>query len=157
MSNPQVAAKPQTRAGALTGQLSHMQLGTLTTSLSLPAAGGNMPVPPVPMQKQRHVQPVQRQREEWLRGDQRLTTMPRSAFSFSSTVLSSTRFINWSKPRSTPVTWRLAFSLTAIGGRGRRPGQGGTGQHCAKTFTVATRARTIHERNDAQNNERNAV
>jgi len=46
---------------------------------------------------------------------QQLTTMPRSAFSFSSTVLSSTRFMNWSKPRSTPVTWRFAFSLTAAG------------------------------------------
>ena len=45
-----------------------------------------------------------------------LTTMPRSALSFSSTVLSSTMFMNWSKPRSTPVTWRLAFSLTAGGG-----------------------------------------
>lgn len=39
--------------------------------------------------------------------------MPKSALSFSSTVLSSTMFMNWSKPRSTPVTCRLAFSLTA--------------------------------------------
>jgi hypothetical protein len=44
-----------------------------------------------------------------------LTTIPMSALSFSSTVASSTRFMNWSKPRSTPVTCRFAFSLTAAG------------------------------------------
>jgi hypothetical protein len=31
-------------------------------------------------------------------------------------VLSSTIFINWSKPRSTPVTCRLAFNRTAESG-----------------------------------------
>lgn len=41
------------------------------------------------------------------------TTMPRSALSFSSTVLSRTMFMNWSKPLSTPVTCRFALSFTA--------------------------------------------
>ena len=43
----------------------------------------------------------------------RLTTMPMSDLVLSSTVLSSTRFMNWSNPRSVPVTCRLAFSATA--------------------------------------------
>lgn len=43
-----------------------------------------------------------------------LTTMPMSVFSLplTSTVLSTTRFMNWSKPRSVPTTIRLAFNLT---------------------------------------------
>jgi hypothetical protein len=41
--------------------------------------------------------------------------MPMSDFVLSSTVLSSTRFMNWSKPRSVPVTCRLALSATAEG------------------------------------------
>lgn len=46
---------------------------------------------------------------------EKLTTMPISFFSspLTSTVLSITRFINWSNPRSVPTTVRLAFSLTA--------------------------------------------
>lgn len=47
-----------------------------------------------------------------------LTTMPMSCLSFMSTVLSSTQFMNWSNPRSVPVTCRLAFSVT-VGGRAR--------------------------------------
>lgn len=42
-----------------------------------------------------------------------LTTMPMSCFCLMSTVLSRTRFMNGSKPRSVPVTWRLALSVTA--------------------------------------------
>lgn len=40
--------------------------------------------------------------------------MPISVFSlpFTSTVLSTTRFMNWSNPLSVPTTIRLAFSLT---------------------------------------------
>eukprot|EP00215_Chloropicon_roscoffensis_P002240 CAMPEP_0198462922 /NCGR_PEP_ID=MMETSP1456-20131121/1334_1 /TAXON_ID=1461544 ORGANISM="Unidentified sp., Strain RCC1871" /NCGR_SAMPLE_ID=MMETSP1456 /ASSEMBLY_ACC=CAM_ASM_001119 /LENGTH=62 /DNA_ID=CAMNT_0044188241 /DNA_START=58 /DNA_END=246 /DNA_ORIENTATION=+ len=41
-----------------------------------------------------------------------ITTIPHSVFSLSSVVWSSTMFMNWSKPRNTPVTWRLAFSVT---------------------------------------------
>jgi len=44
---------------------------------------------------------------------QQLTTMPMSDLVLSSTVLSSTRFMNWSNPRSVPVTCRLALSATA--------------------------------------------
>ena len=43
------------------------------------------------------------------------TTMPRllrSASEISSTHSSSTKFMNWSNPRSTPVTLRLPLSLT---------------------------------------------
>ena len=39
--------------------------------------------------------------------------MPMSDLVLSSTVLSSTRFMNWSKPRRVPVTCRLALSATA--------------------------------------------
>lgn len=48
-------------------------------------------------------------------GKLKLTTIPISflSFPFSSTVLSTTRFINWSNPRSVPTTVRLALSLTA--------------------------------------------
>jgi hypothetical protein len=44
-----------------------------------------------------------------------LTTMPISVVSFplTSNVLSSTKFMNWSKPRRTPITFRLAFNFTA--------------------------------------------
>lgn len=44
------------------------------------------------------------------------TTIPISFFSLllRSTVLSITKFINWSNPLSVPTTARLAFSLTAI-------------------------------------------
>ena len=59
-------------------------------------------------------------------GAGRRTTRPmsfRSVSDTSSTVLSSTMFMNWSKPRRFPVTWRLAFSLTARG-RGRRSARG---------------------------------
>ncbi len=49
--------------------------------------------------------------------------MPMSVFSFSSTALSSTMFINWSKPRSTPVTCRFALSETGPSAR--------TPRHCA--------------------------
>ncbi len=44
-----------------------------------------------------------------------LTTMPISVVSFplTSNVLSSTKFMNWSKPRRTPTTFRLAFNFTA--------------------------------------------
>lgn len=47
--------------------------------------------------------------------EKELTTMPISFLSlpFISTVLSNTRFMNWSKPRKTPTTTRLALSLTA--------------------------------------------
>lgn len=48
----------------------------------------------------------------------RMTTMPMSTLRFSSTAASSTRFMNWSKPRSVPVTCRLAFRWTARAGRG---------------------------------------
>jgi hypothetical protein len=41
------------------------------------------------------------------------TTMPMSAFVLVSTVPSSTRFMNWSNPRSTPMTPLLPFSWTA--------------------------------------------
>lgn len=44
---------------------------------------------------------------------QRRTTMPMSALVLESTVVSSTRFMNWSKPRSTPTTARLPFRWTA--------------------------------------------
>ena len=50
---------------------------------------------------------------------QGLTTMPMSDLVLSSTVLSSTRFMNWSNPRSVPVTCRLAFSATACTACGR--------------------------------------
>ena len=39
--------------------------------------------------------------------------MPMSVLFFSSTALSRTMFMNWSKPRSTPVTCLLAFRATA--------------------------------------------
>jgi hypothetical protein len=39
--------------------------------------------------------------------------MPMSVFVFMSTVWSSTTFMNWSKPRSVPVTCRLVFRTTA--------------------------------------------
>jgi len=51
------------------------------------------------------------------------TTMPMSVFSFSSTALSSTMFMNWSKPRSTPVTCR--FALRETGPSAHTP------RHCA--------------------------
>lgn len=41
------------------------------------------------------------------------TTMPMSVLAFMSTVWSSTMFMNWSKPRSVPVTCLLAFRVTA--------------------------------------------
>lgn len=46
----------------------------------------------------------------------RITTMPSSFFSDADTcssVSSSTRFMNWSKPRSVPVMCRLPLSLIA--------------------------------------------
>ena len=43
-----------------------------------------------------------------------LTTIPMSCFILSSTAPSSTMFMNWSKPRSVPVTARLAFRETAF-------------------------------------------
>lgn len=48
-----------------------------------------------------------------------LTTIPISFFSLplTSTVLSITRFINWSNPRSVPTIILLALSLTAIRNR----------------------------------------
>ena len=54
----------------------------------------------------------QRQNSPWRKV---LTTMPISFLSapLISTVLSSTRFMNWSNPRSTPITFLPAFSLTA--------------------------------------------
>ena len=41
------------------------------------------------------------------------TTMPMSDLAFSSTVLSRTQFMNWSKPRSTPVTCLFWLIVTA--------------------------------------------
>lgn len=41
-----------------------------------------------------------------------LTTIPMSCFILSSTAPSSTMFMNWSKPRSVPVTARLALRAT---------------------------------------------
>lgn len=44
----------------------------------------------------------------------KLTTIPMSCFILSSTAPSSTMFMNWSKPRSVPVTARLALRATAV-------------------------------------------
>ncbi|MFS7964819.1 hypothetical protein Hanom_Chr08g00754841 [Helianthus anomalus] len=46
--------------------------------------------------------------------------MPISFFSspLTSTVLSMTRFMNWSNPRRVPTTVRFAFSLTKIKDQG---------------------------------------
>lgn len=47
-----------------------------------------------------------------------LTTMPMSTLSLSSTVASSTRFMNWSNPRRVPVTCLFALSRTTHRQRG---------------------------------------
>lgn len=54
------------------------------------------------------------------------TTMPMSVLVFMSTVWSSTTFMNWSKPRSVPVTCRLALRMTA----GRSSSGGGGTAEC---------------------------
>ena len=74
--------------------------------------------------------------------------MPRSAFSFSSTAPSSTRFMNWSKPRSTPLTWRLAFSLTAQ--RQRKRGQAAVRHAAASTVARLQQRRAPRRSHCAQ-------
>ena len=57
-------------------------------------------------------------REEGRKGGrEEHTTIPisfRSARETTSTVFSNTMFMNWSNPRSVPITCRLPFSLTNI-------------------------------------------
>ena len=63
----------------------------------------------LPMHSEVHVQKFQTTISK-----RKPTTIPISVLSFplTSTVLSTTRFMNWSNPRSVPITTRFAFSLT---------------------------------------------
>lgn len=86
----------------------------------------------------------------------RMTIMPMSTLSFSSTALSSTRFMNWSKPRSVPVTCLLALRCTAGGGEeveasvsdgqdAARSARRGAAQSAAKQRPGRTAELLVHE------------
>lgn len=77
-----------------------------------------------------------------------LTTIPMLVLSSADTismVSSSTRFMNWSKPRSTPVTCRLPFSLTGERSRAHATPRGEEESTHTATTTVSTRTDTQTE------------
>ena len=73
--------------------------------------------------------------------------MPMSDLVLSSTVLSSTRFMNWSNPRSVPVTCRLALSATAEGDAGTSQVKV-RGRYATRGLGSPCRGRTYSSRSD---------
>jgi len=87
-----------------------------------------------------------------------LTTIPMSCLALVSTVLSSTRFMNWSKPRRVPVTCRLALRATGWGGgvvrRGGEAGQQRSGSYLQPPAATYQRGERKAQRLNARRGRR---